>query len=389
LNIGNKKDKKIKRTKGKGQRAKKLKSQHPIFFGHRMHTMEFKTGSYNTRLILNPTDIILRFEHSDTHRVYERTFFERDFVDYVILGGLEFVGKVLRSGLPFPIQNITESTSELNITIPFTHEFIPKPLNLQFRIPSIRREKGGADIEDMSTRLKKMEEAMNLCKTLSTRIEELEQRCGDTITLAGCDYAIPISVTHLILVKNNSMLPDGRRFSSWYTGMYHRHNHGWGEYNLLRPCNHPNEGDNPGWAVLPQEEKVYTFNAFLSLKNLKYMKNLTQLTICGSSECTNYESIGEIGRLQELKIVSNMQSQQCGSPPQWQYTPKDSQPNLQNISWISNLKNLKTVSFQGCATLSEISAIKELPNLTELNVKNTSVKNTAFLANPKLTIHTA
>ena len=44
--------------------------------------MEFKTGSYNTRLILNPTDIILRFEHSETHRVYERTFFERDFFPF-------------------------------------------------------------------------------------------------------------------------------------------------------------------------------------------------------------------------------------------------------------------------------------------------------------------
>lgn len=354
-----------------------------------MHIMEFKTGSYNTRLILNPTDIILRFEHSDTHRVYERTFFERDFVDYIVLGGLDFVGKVLRSGLSSPIQNITETTSELNITIPFTHEFIPKPLNLQFRIPSIRREKGGADIEDMSTRLKKMEEAITLCKSLSERIEELEQRCGDTITLAGCDYAIPISTTHLILVKNNSMLPDGRRFSSWYPGMYHQHNHGWGEYNLTRPGHHPNEGNNPTWTAVPQEEKAYPFNTFLSLKNLKYLKNLIYLTICGSSESTNYESIGELHKLQELKIISNMQSQHCGTPAEWQYTPKDSHPNLQNISWISNLKNLKSVCFQGCGSLSEISPIKGLSNLTELNVKNTQVKNTAFLANPKLTIHSS
>jgi len=351
--------------------------------------MEFTAGEFNVRLILNPTDFILRFEHSDTHRVYERTFFERDFIDYNVLGGLEFVGKVLRSGLSCPVQNMTVSTSELNMTIPFTHPCFPKPLNLQFRIPSIRREKGGADIEDMSTRLKKMEEVITLCKSLSERIEELEQRCGDTITLAGCDYAIPVGTTQLILIKNNSMLPDGRRFSSWYPGMYHQHNHGWGEYNLTRPVNHPNEGNNPGWTVLPQHEKAYTFNTFLSLKNLKYLKNLTHLTICGSSESTNYESIGEVGRLQDVKIVANMQSQHRGNPPEWQYTPKDSQPNLYNISWISNLKNLKSVSFQGCGTLSEISAIKELPNLIELNVKNTSVKNTAFLANPKLTIQTS
>ena len=375
-----------------------MKSQHPIFFGHHKHIMEFKTGSYNTRLILNPTDFILRFEHSDTHRVYERTFFERDFVDYIVLGGLEFVGKVLRSELSNVSLTITESTSELNLSIPFTHPCFPKPLNLQFRIPSIRREKGGADIEDMSTRLKKMEGVLakyeSLSSTLSTRIEELEQRCGDTITLAGCDYAIPISVTHLILVKNNCMLPDGRKFTSWNPGKFYQHNNGYNEYDmshtttivsLIQNGHHSNHPIV--WQPIPHNEKAYTFNTFLSLKNLKYLKNLTNLTICGSSKSTNYESIGEIHKLQDLKIVANMQSQQCGTPPDWQYIPKDSHPNLQDISWISNLKNLKSVSFQGCGSLSEISPIKELPNLAELNVRNTSVKNTAFLANPKVTIH--
>ena len=50
--------------------------------------MEFKTGNYNTRLILNPTDLILRLEHNENHRVYERTFFERDFADFIVLGGI-------------------------------------------------------------------------------------------------------------------------------------------------------------------------------------------------------------------------------------------------------------------------------------------------------------
>lgn len=351
--------------------------------------MEFSYYHYNVRIILNPTDFILRFEHVITHRIYERTFFERDFVDYIVLGGLDFVAKVLRSYLKSAhnVSNTTttlnETTSEITLTVPFTHEFLSKPLTLQFRVPAIRREKGGADIEDISTRLKKMEEAMALCKTLSTRIEELESRCGDTITLPGCDYAIPVDVTQLILVLNNSMLPDGRRFSSWYPGMYHQHNNGWGEYNLTNPVVHPNQGQNPTWNILPPHEKAYTFHKRLSLKNLKYMKRLTHLTICGSSESTNYETIGELQTLQELKIISNMQSQQVNG----QYTPRDSSPNLQNISWISNLKNLRSVSFQGCANLLDISAIKELSHLTELNVKNTQVKNTAFLVNPKLTIH--
>jgi len=71
------------------------------------------------------------------------------------------------------------------------------------------------------------------------------------------------------------------------------------------------------------------------------------------------------------------------------YIVKDSHPNLLSISWISNLKNLKSASFQGCGSLSEVSPLKSLINLTELNVKNTNVKNTAFLANSKLTIDSA
>jgi len=355
--------------------------------------MEFTAGEFNVRLILNPTDFILRFEHSETHRIYERTFFERDFIDYLILGGLEFVARLLRAGIDASVghshvKNKTEfevTPAEINIKVPFNNGYSSKALMVEFRVPAIRREKGGADIQDMSMRLKKMEEAMALCKTLYTRIEELEARCGDTITLPGCDYAIPVDVSQLILVLNNSMLPDGRRFSSWYPGMYHQHHYGWGEYTLTNPVTHPNQGTNPTWNLLPPHEKAYTFHKHLSLKNLKYLKRLTHLTICGSSESSKYETIGELQTLQELKIIPNMQSQQVNG--QWQYTPRDSSPNLQNISWISNLKNLRSVSFQGCANLLDISAIKELSHLTELNVKNTQVKNTAFLINPKLTIH--
>jgi len=345
--------------------------------------MEFKTGNYDTRLILNPTDLIIRFEHSDTHRIYERTFFERDFVDYIILGGIEFIGRVLNNSLNNQTPILTETPSELNLSIPFTHSFISKTLTLQFRIPSIRREKGGVDIEDMSNRLKKMEESIVLCRTLSTRIEELEERCGNTITLLGCDYAIPVDITQLILVRNNSMLPDGRRFSSWYPGMYHAHPVGSSEYNLNQPTMY--QGGHVVWTPIPPNEKAFTFHTLTSITNLKYLKKLTHLTICGSAELLNYEAIGELQNLQNLLIVSNMTNQLIGGIT-WQYFPKDNHPQLKDIRWISNLKKLVSISFQGSSDLINVAPLKGLPSLTLLNIKNTGVKNTAFLENSTLKI---
>jgi hypothetical protein len=353
--------------------------------------MEFKTGNYNTRLILNPTDLILRLEHNENHRVYERTFFERDFADFIVLGGIEFVGKVLSAGLANPTPTLTETTAELNLTIPFTHALLPKPLTLQFKIPSIRREKAGADVEDMSIRLKKMEEAIVLCRTLSIRIEELESRCGDTITLPGCDYAIPTNVTHLILIHDNGTLQDGRTFSSSYPNKFHKWENGWGNgIAASDPSSHPQHGRNHpmNWQLLAAHEKSYTFTTLSSLKNLRYLKQLQQLTICGASDLKNYE-LGELKSLTHLNIIAVMCNRMTHTPPQpqqWEFVPQRNDPILTDISWITNMKHLQIISFRGCRHLVNVGPIKDLPALRELDLRDTGVKNTGFLASASLKI---
>ena len=61
------------------------------------YTMEFNYSDYLVRLTFNPTDIIIRFEHNKTFRSYEQTFFERDYPETMLMGGLEFLGKLLRA----------------------------------------------------------------------------------------------------------------------------------------------------------------------------------------------------------------------------------------------------------------------------------------------------
>jgi hypothetical protein len=339
--------------------------------------MEFTCGNYDLRLTLNPTDMILRLEHCENKRLYERTFYERDFAEVIVLGGLEFVGKVVVAKIT--TATFAETTSEVNFTLTFTHELLPKPLTLTFQVPAVKREKALADMEGLLARLKKMETAMTLCKELSVKVQDLEDRCGDTITLPGCDYAVSTGVTNLILIKNWGMLPDGRQFSTFYQDFYFQNNPGWSEYNPNCPFNHAQHGQNPQWSIVKNGEKAIIFNNLKSIKNLKYCKNLNSLTICGAQELSDY-TLSDLKNLHTLNIIANFG---LHNPL---YKVKDSNPPLIDISWISNLKNLQKVSFQGCTNLVNISSLKDLPNLTEVDLRDTGVKNTGFLASSKLKI---
>jgi hypothetical protein len=244
-------------------------------------------------------------------------------------------------------------------------------------------------MEEVTARMKKMEKAaaeqmnaldrmMVLYNTLNAHVSELEARCGDTITLPGCDYAIPTDVHNLILIKNWGMLPDGRQFSTFYPGFCFQSNPGWSEYNPNTPFNHPNQGNNPQWRIV-NGEKAIIFNNLKSIKNLNYCKKLVHLTICGADDLRDY-TLSDLKNLHTLNIIANFGNQNPN------YRVKDSHPQLTDISWISNLKNLQNVSFRGCTNLVNVGPIKDLPNLKELDLRDTGVKNTGFLASSTLKI---
>jgi hypothetical protein len=258
-------------------------------------------------------------------------------------------------------------------------------------------------MEEVTARMKKMEKAaaeqmnaldqmMVLYNTLNAHVSELEARCGDTITLPGCDYAIPTDIQNLILIQDGGMLPDGKVFSSVYQGHFGVFNHAWNhQYGI--PNFKQNEpflkGDNIpnrlNWE--PYNDRVsksFVFYALKSIKNLKYCKNLRQLTICGSSHLFDY-NLSENIHLTHLTIVANFHNQDRGNN-QNEVRLKDSHPPLTDISWISSMKGLENVSFRGCNNLVNVGPIKDLPNLRELDLRDTGVKNTGFLASSTLKI---
>jgi len=350
--------------------------------------MELVCGNYDVKLIPNPTDFILRLENRENARLFERTFFERDFAEYIVLGGLEFVVNLLKDVMPKQA-GIKESPTQATFTVSWKAEFIRR-VDFNFVIPAIKRDKASGDMEEVTARMKKMEKAaaeqkvaldrmLVLYDKINSHVTELEARCGDTITLPGCDYVISTGVTNLILVMNWGMLPDGRQFSTFYQDFYFQSNPGWSEYNPNTPCNHQQHGNNPQWSIVKNGEKVIIFNNLKSIKNLKYCKNLNSLTICGAEGLTDY-TLSDLKNLHTLNIIANFGHQHTN------FRVKDSNPPLTDISWISSMKGLENVSFRGCNNLVNVGPIKDLPNLRELDLRDTGVKNTGFLASSTLKI---
>ena len=349
--------------------------------------MELVCGNYDLKLIPNPTDFILRLENRENARLFERTFFERDFAEYIVLGGLEFVINLLKEKMKDV--EITESPTQATFTVSWSSKFSPRSIDFKFTIPAIKRDKASGDLEEVTARMKKMEKAtteqmaaldrmMVLYNTLNAHVSELEARCGDTITLPGCDYAISTGVENLILIKNWGMLPDGRQFSSINNNFYYQSNPGNSEYNPNQPFHHPQQGPNMSWHPLGGV-KAIIFNNLKSIKNLKYCKNLTSLTICGAQEFSDY-TLSDLKNLHTLNIIANFGHQNPN------FKVKDSHPHLTDISWISSMKGLENVSFRGCTNLVNVGPIKDLPNLKELDLRDTGVKNTGFLASSTLKI---
>jgi Leucine-rich repeat (LRR) protein len=91
-------------------------------------------------------------------------------------------------------------------------------------------------------------------------------------------------------------------------------------------------------------------------------------------------TLSDLKNLHTLNIIANFGLQNPN------FKVKDSHPQLTDISWISNLKNLQNVSFRGCNQLVNVGPIKDLPNLKELDLRDTGVKNTGFLASSTLKI---
>lgn len=342
--------------------------------------MEFTFKHYSIRLLLNPNDFILRAEHNIEKRIYERTFFERDFTEFLGFGGLEFVEKLVQSAFTCEDTSIQcvlgkETTSELSLQLQYSL-LTKTTLKCTLTLPAIRKEKGASDIHDLERHVKKLAESVTSMKstieTMTHTIHMLEEISSGCVVIPGVRQSISRESTTLILIKDNTMMPNGYIYSSWYPyGRIHQ-NQSW---NPTAPAG----ATGANWQIQSGDTTGYTFTTMKSLSNLKYLTSLTYLCISGANELTDYSYLKHLVNLTKLEIVSSRSgsdgSQSGGNNPQ-----------LTDIQWIVFLTKLKSVSFLGCNRLTDITPLKDLPNLEELNIRETAVKNTDFLTNSSLKI---
>ncbi len=366
--------------------------------------MEFNYSDYLVRITLNPVDIIVRFEHNTNFRSYEQTFFDRDFPEASFLGGLEFVGKALSTAFSVKpgdvsIEGFKKTTASLSFQVVISNPLFVSPMCLSFDLPAVRKDSGNLDVnvlnrkvkemsEGFEPRLKKLQDALEtrlaVVDTLTLRLKEMEERCGDVITLSGCDFVIPITLTSLILLRNNTANNQGEFVSTLYPNMKcaPKNNNGWLiPFNQDQPFQNPQNGIYNNWTTAPG---YIAHNSIKNIKNLKYLRSCTTLVIGGTNELQDYSPIGEMTWLTNLTICSARTVNSPNGAPQ--YSNLGHNPPINNISWVKNLKGLQSLTLLGCSSLSDITPLKDLPNLRELDIRETAVRNTDFLINPNLKI---
>lgn len=361
--------------------------------------MEFEYLNFNGRLVLNPSDFILRFENKENLRVYEKTYFEHDFADYLPLGGIDFAGRALswcfsndKKNPDLEISNFTNTASQVMFLLTYKNPLLSNPIQFGFKIPAVRKENGGADIEDMNRRMKAMgdtldkrmrqlETTLSVVESLKSKTQELEERCGAHVVIPSCDYAIPADTISLKLVRINTA-DMGNWWYSSFPNMGFQRSCGCGGHGNMsgnNPFKSPHCNCN---MQVNYETNAYTFTTLRKLNNLKYLKYCTHLVLGGVSDVQDFSPIGEMKNLRNLTICSSRNFDRNNN----QNINAGNNPVLRDISWIRNLKNLTDISFVGCSQLTDISPLKDLPNLTNLDIRETGVKNTEFLVNGRLTI---
>lgn len=359
--------------------------------------MEFQYTDYLVRITLNPVDVIVRFEHNTNFRAYEQTFFERDFPEAGLLGGLEFLGKALTSAFKqqkpgeLTIEEFKASNSSISFDLTINNPLFVNAISFPIELQALRKESGNVDMNVLNRKVKEMNDSLEprlaklqaaletrlaIVDSLTVRLKEMEDRCGNHIVLPGCDYAISATLTSLSLIRNNTFLPSGSCFSSICPGMAVNTSNT--NFDPCQPFRNDQAGINHHMRLWAPNPGSYVHTGLSSLDNLKYMKNCQVLVLSGTSEVRDYSPIGQMVSLTNLTIVSSRGPNGTSN--------SGNNPVLTDIKWIKNLKHLQSLTLLGCSSLSDITPLKDLPNLRELDIRETAVRNTDFLINPNLKI---
>jgi hypothetical protein len=311
--------------------------------------MEIEYKDYSVRIVHNPTDVIVRFTHMTTMRLWEVVLSERDCVEYNVLGGLEFVISLLKDALKsevYEISDIKATPKQLSFTIQYAPDDHCKQINIGFLLPAIKKETANVDMEAVSKKIALLEKGLSeliplqkevsqqkqQITSLTQELEIQKEKSAGYIVLPGCLFSIreDILTLHLGLINTTNPITSQN---------YHYSTYSW---HLLSMAN-------------------YFFDSLNDLTNVKYLKKCEILSITNPTT-KDFSPIGHMTSLKNLHIsFSN------GSTV------------LVDISWIKKLTNIESVIFYNCKGLTNISPLLELKKLKSVDIRGSGVQNTAIL----------
>ena len=365
--------------------------------------MEFKFDHYLVRYIQNANDSILRFEDSDTCRVFEATLLDRNYMEYTAMGGLEFINRLVLQGLRRSggvVIALEPFSDRIKLRLSYAHALIPKAIVCDLELMAVRRTSASEDVEVLARRLRELESliaawgpknestsalikrdiesAVALIKrdmeSATKRLTVLEEMSGGMVLLPGGGPPCPAHVTTVAFIPANS-----KSFHYSTPTVF-----------LETQSFTPNHLGTPITIKMPTQyctatDYVIPYAGALPLKSVmpvKHLKHCTTLALVGFTDSADFSFLGEMSQLTQLYITSTIRPVAAGQPEQ----AAGNHPRLSNISWITKLTHLQTVNFFGCSSLVDITPLKELKKLQQLDLRFTGVKNTECITSPGITI---
>jgi hypothetical protein len=308
--------------------------------------MDLSYKHYTVRFVYNPNDTIIRFIDTKTMRIWETTLTERNFIEYQILGGLDFIVSVLKDALTtetYPIVEFKANAKNLSFTLEYIPDEHCKLLSICFLFTAVKKESANLDLETITAQMNEMKhnfEKMHSTslQKMNSKIQELEEelavqkeKAHGCILLPGCTQAI--DETHV-------SLHIGQRGTS----------------NPINGVSYAAIG-NVG-------NGVYMHDNLKSINNLKYLTKCTSLTLFNTMSLVDYSPIGQMYELKDLSIMYN----------------NNNTATVNTVEWASTLVNLETVYLYGCLALTDICPLAKLPKLRYLDIRVTGVKNTSMFS---------
>ena len=305
--------------------------------------MDLSYKHYSVRIVYNPNDTILRFVDTKTMRIWEATLTERNFIEYQILGGVDFVVSVLKDALTtevYPIVDFKATPKNLSFTIEYIPDEHCKMLPISLAFTAVKRESANLDLETLTTQMNDMKDAFQKMhdaslNQLSSRIQLLEkelalekEKTQGFIILPGCTQAIDQTLTSFNI----------------------------GQRGASNPIN--------GTAYTTIGNGTYIHDNLKSIKNLTYLNKCTTLSLFNTMTLVDYSPIGEMTQLKNLSIIYN----------------NNNTATVNTVEWATKLVDLETVCLYGCLGLTDIGPLAKLPKLKSLDIRTTGVKNTSMFS---------